>query len=167
MSDSIIVSVMGESHIETFDVNIANKRVPILAPDAVEDQLNWLGSMLDIVPEENLTQTQKDDIAFIAESFILKKLSPDIKGYVLLLILREKWPVGQKTKFKLKADRVSANHTYIAHICEPQAMTISPNEDELKKAEDKSLMSQLPFFKKNKKLFANSSALHTFIRQNG
>ena len=37
--------------------------------------------------------------------------------------------------------------------------------DNLKKAEDSSLASQLSFLKKNKKRFANSSAIHEFIRQ--
>ena len=167
MSDSLIVSVMGESQIETFDVQITNKRVALQAPNEVEDRLNWLGSMLDIVAEEQLTHELKKDINFIAESFVLDKLNTDAKGYVLLLILREKWPVGQKAKFKAKADRVSARHTYIAHICEPQPIVLSPNENDLKKAEDSALASQIPFFKKNKKRFANSSALHEFIRQNG
>ena len=167
MSDSFIVSVMGESQIETFDVQITNKRVALQAPKEVEDQLNWLGSMLDIVAEENLTHKIKEDINFIAESFVLEKLNTDAKGYVLLLILREKWPVGQKAKFKARADRVNARHTYIAHICRPQPIVPSPDKNDLKKAEDSALASQLPFFKKNKKRFANSSALHEFIRQNG
>ena len=166
MSGSFIVSVMGERQIETFDVQIGNKRVSLQTSKEVEDQINWLGSMLDTVSEESLTQRQKDDIAYIAESFVLEKLNTDTKGYVLLLVLREKWPVGKKAKFMLKADRDGASHTYIAHICKPQAIVSSPNENELKKAEDSALASQLSFFKKNKKRFANSSALHEFIRQN-
>ena len=165
MSDSFIVSVMGESQIETFNVQTTNKRDALQVPYEIEDQLNWLGSMLDLVAEENLTYEIKEDIKFIAESFVLETLDTDAQGYVLLLILREKWPVGQKSKFKAKADRVSANHTYIAHICEPQPMEPFPNENDLKNAEDSALASQLPFFKKNKKRFANSSALHEFIRQ--
>ena len=167
MSDSFIISVMGESQIETFEVQIADKRTPLHAPSSQEDQLNWLGSMLDIAEEENLTENQKNDIAFIAETFILKSLKTEATGYVLLLVLREKWPVGQKAKFKLKADQVGANHTYIAHICKPQIIIKNPNETQLKKAEDSALAAQLSFFKKNKKRFANSSALHAFIRQNG
>ena len=167
MSDSLIVSVMGESQIETFDVQITNKRVALHAPKELEDKLNWLGSMLDTVAEENLDHKIKEDINFIAESFVLEKLNTDAKGYVLLLILREKWPVGQKAKFKARADRVNARHTYIAHICRPQPIVPSPDKNDLKKAEDSALASQLPFFKKNKKRFANSSALHEFIRQNG
>ena len=42
---------------------------------------------------------------------------------------------------------------------------LDPDEKDLKKAEDSSLASQLSFLKKNKKRFANSSAIHEFIRQ--
>ena len=31
---------------------------------------------------------------------------------IMLLILRERWPVGSKAKFKAIADRVGASHTY-------------------------------------------------------
>ena len=166
MSDNFILSVMGESEIETFDVQISHKRSPSELPSLEEDQINWLGSMLDCVAEEELTDTQKADIAYVSESYILKNLKSDFKGYVLLLVLREKWPVGQKAKFKVKADKVGASHTYIPHICEPQPIEPSPDETQIKTAEDKALASQLAFLKKNKKRFANSSAVHAYIGQN-
>ena len=167
MSDSFILSVMGESEIETFKVQMSNKRSPSEIPSLQEEQINWLGSMLDNVAEEDLTDTQKSDIAYVSESYILKNLKSNFKGYVLLLILREKWPVGQKAKFKVKADKVGANHTYIAHICVPQPIEPTPNETQIKIAENKALASELAFLKKNKKRFANSSAVHSYIGQNG
>ena len=120
MSDGFILSVMGESEIETFEVQLKNKRMSSQVHDTIEDQVNWLGSMLDVGADTNLTQAQKENIAYIAESFVLDNLKSDFKSYVLLLVLREKWPVGQKSKFKIRADKVGANHTYITHICEPQ-----------------------------------------------
>ena len=165
MSDGFILSVMGESEIETFEVQLKNKRMSSQVHDTIEDQVNWLGSILDVGADTNLTQAHKENIAYIAESFVLDNLKSDFKSYVLLLVLREKWPVGQKSKFKIRADKVGANHTYITHICEPQVIGPSPDEKDLKKAEDSSLASQLSFLKKNKKRFANSSAIHEFIRQ--
>ena len=166
MSDSFILSVMGESEIEIFDVQISKKRSPSNLPSLEEDQINWLGSMLDNVAEQDLTDTQKSDIAYVSESYILKNLKSDLKGYILLLILREKWPVGQKAKFKVKANKVGANHTYIPHICEPQSIVQTPDETHIKIAEDKALASQLTFLKKNKKRFAHSSAVHAYLGQN-
>ena len=74
MSDSFILSVMGESEIETFDVQISHKRSPSELPSLEEDQINWLGSMLDLVAEKELTDIQKADMAYVSESFILKNL---------------------------------------------------------------------------------------------
>ena len=98
MSDNFILSVMGESEIETFDVQISHKRSPSELPSLEEDQINWLGSMLDSVSEEELTDTQKADIAYVSESYILKNLKSDFKGYVLLLVLREKMACRAKSQ---------------------------------------------------------------------
>ncbi len=38
-------------------------------------------------------------------------------NFMLLTILRGKWPLGSKSKFKIIADRVKADHTYLARIC--------------------------------------------------
>ena len=103
MSDRFILSVMGESEIETFEVQLKNKRMSSQVHDTIEDQVNWLGSILDVGADKNLTQAQKENIAYIAESFVLDNLKSDFKSYVLLLVLREKWPVGQKSKFKIRA----------------------------------------------------------------
>ena len=67
MSDGFILSVMGESEIETFEVQLKNKRMSSQVHDTIEDQVNWLGSILDVGADKNLTQAQKEDIAYIAE----------------------------------------------------------------------------------------------------
>ena len=167
MSNKFILSVMGETEIERFEVDISKKREAIAVPSLPEDHINLLGAMLDNFAEKDLTETQQAEMAYIAESFVLSKLNNEIHGYVLLLVLREKWPVGQKAKFKVTADRVSANHTYLSHICAPQTIVPSPDETQLKKAEDNALITELAFLKKNKKRFANSSAVQSFLRQKG
>ena len=63
MSDGFILSVMGESEIETFEVQLKNKRMSPQVHDTIEDQVNWLGSILDVGADTNLTQAQKENIA--------------------------------------------------------------------------------------------------------
>ena len=82
--------------------------------------------------------------------------------YVLLLILREKWPVGNKAKFKLKAERVSAEFTYHFLVCPPQkGVTPDDDDDALQTAETQSLAAMLPVLKANRS-FAASSGLRSF-----
>ena len=150
MSDGFILSVMGESEIETFEVQLKNKRMSSQVHNTIEDQLNWLGSILDVGADTNLTQAHKENIAYIAESFVLDNLKSDFKSYVLLLVLREKWPVGQKSKFKIRADKVGSNHTYITHICEPQVIGPSPDEKDLKRLKIVLLHHSFHFLRKIK-----------------
>ena len=77
MSDGFILSVMGESEIETFEVQLKNKRMSSQVHDTIEDQVNWLGSILDVGADKNLTQAQKENIAYIAESFVLDNLKSE------------------------------------------------------------------------------------------
>ena len=53
MSDGFILSVMGESEIETFEVQLKNKRMSPQVHDTIEDQVNWLGSILDVGADTN------------------------------------------------------------------------------------------------------------------
>ena len=57
--------------------------------DTIEDQVNWLGSILDVGADTNLTQAQKENIAYIAESFVLDNLKSEFKSYVLCLFLEK------------------------------------------------------------------------------
>ena len=65
MSDGFILSVMGESEIETFEVQLKNKRMSSQVHNKIEDQVNWLGSILDVGADTNLTQAHKENIAYI------------------------------------------------------------------------------------------------------
>ena len=84
---------------------------------------------------------------------------------MLLTILREKWPVGSKAKFQKIAERVGAEHTYLAIACGPAKVDDLNDDDALKKAETSQLGLALTNFRRMRKQFANSSAVQTLIRQ--
>ena len=86
-------------------------------------------------------------------------------NFVVMTILREKWPVGSKAKFQARADRVGADHTYLAHLCTPAKMDDLSDEAALKQSETAQLMMSLPRLRQMRKSFANSSAVQTLIRQ--
>jgi hypothetical protein len=83
---------------------------------------------------------------------------------VLLTLLREKWPVGSKAKFKTIADRVTADHTYFTHICAAAKLDNLDDEDSLKQEETHQLSLSLAFYKANRRRFANSSAVQGLIK---
>ena len=85
-------------------------------------------------------------------------------NFVLLTLLREKWPVGSKAKFKTIADRVKADHTYLAHICAAAKLDDLDDEDSLKQEETRQLSLSLAFYKANRRRFANSSAVQGLIK---
>ena len=85
-------------------------------------------------------------------------------NFVLLTLLREKWPVGSKAKFKTIADRVKADHTYRAHICAAAKLDDLDDEDSLKQEESRQLSLSLAFYKTNRRRFANSSAVQGLIK---
>jgi hypothetical protein len=85
-------------------------------------------------------------------------------NFVLLTLLREKWPVGSKAKFKTIADRVKADHTYLAHICAAAKLDDLDDEDSLKQEESRQLSLSLAFYKTNRRRFANSSAVQGLIK---
>ena len=86
-------------------------------------------------------------------------------NFVVLTVLREKWPVGSKARFQARADRVGADHTYLAHLCTAAKIDDLTDEAALKQSETAQLMMALPRFKQARKSFANSSAVQTLIRQ--
>ena len=85
-------------------------------------------------------------------------------NFVLLTILREKWPVGSKSRFKVIADRVKADHTYLAHFCAAAKLGDLDDEDSLKHEETRQLSPSLTFCKANRRRFANSSAVQGLIK---
>ena len=85
-------------------------------------------------------------------------------NFVLMTILREKWPVGSKSRFKVIADRVKADHTYLAHICAAAKLDNLDDEDSLKQEETRQLSLSFAFYKANRHRFANSSAVQGLIK---
>ena len=85
-------------------------------------------------------------------------------NFLLLTILREKWPVGSKSRFNVIADRVKADHTYLAHICAAAKLDDLDDEDSLKHEETRQLFLSLTFYKANRCRFANSSAVQGLIK---
>ena len=95
-------------------------------------------------------------------SFFLYKINNLI---FLLTILREKWPVGSKAKFKILADRVGTDHTYLAVPCGAVKIDALDDLASLKEAETQQLAATLVFYRANRKRFANSSAVQGLIKQ--
>ena len=85
-------------------------------------------------------------------------------NFVLLTLLREKWPVGSKSKFKVIADRVGADHTYLSHICGAVKLDNLEDHNALKREEAYQLSIALGFYKANRRRFANSSAVQGLIK---
>ena len=84
--------------------------------------------------------------------------------FIMLLILRERWPVGSKVKFKAIADRVGASHTYHLMACPTQEGVDFDDDGAMSSAEAKSLHAMVPVMKQSRKQFANSSGLQQFLK---
>ena len=117
-----------------------------------------------------LRRLGKGDVTIIASAFIaqqpLYKSLGSGANFMLLTLLREKWPVGSKAKFKIQADRVGAAHTYLAVPCGAVKIDDLADQNSRKDAETQQLAATLAFYKANRKRFANSSAVHGLIKQN-
>ena len=72
--------------------------------------------------------------------------------------------MGSKSRFKVIADRVKADHTYLAHICAAAKLDDLNDEDSLKHEETRQLSLSLAFYKANRRRFANSSAVQGLIK---
>ena len=167
-----MLRLMGESSIIDIDPAAfdGNAHARLMGLDA-DDRINLLGHWLDQDRGEVMAADADALSAMIAiGAEFLDGL--DISGqwggdmnFVVMTILREKWPVGSKAKFQALADRVGANHTYLAHLCTPAKMDDLSNEAALKQSETAQLMMSLPHFRQLRKSFAKSSAVQTLIRQ--
>ena len=172
-SHKVLIRIMGESDI--VDVNLI--KTAVNAPDGSAylagldgpDQINLLGHWLD----QDRGAALADNTAYLdamtqiasnilADSPLAAKIDAGA-NFILLTILREKWPVGSKSKFKIIADRVKADHTYLAHICAAAKLKNLDDEDSLKQEETRQLSLSLAFFKTNRRRFANSSAVQGLI----
>ena len=168
----IIIRIMGESDI--IDVTMQ----PAGAPnhpliDGLDDQgkINLLGHWMD---QDRGKALAKDPDHFAAMGIIVSEFisrHPLFKSFdnganfFLVTFLREKWPVGSKAKFKTLADRVGADHTYLAVPCGAVQINELDDDASLKEAETHQLAATLGFYKANRKRFANSSAVQGLIKQ--
>lgn len=169
---SQIIRIMGESDIVDIDMaeHDGGAHPKLMGLDA-GDKTNLLGHWMDqdrgeamAADPDTLAAMTAIAVEFITADKISEKFA-DGANFIVLTILREKWPVGSKAKFQKIADRVGAQHTYIAHPCAAAKIENLDNDDELKQSETSQLALALPFFRKNKKAFANSSAVQPLIRQ--
>ena len=173
-SHRVLIRIMGESDI--VDVNLI--KTAVNAPDGRaflagldgSDQINLLGHWMDqdrgaaladnTAYLDAMTQIASD---ILADSPFAGEIDAGA-NFVLLTILREKWPVGSKSRFKVIADRVKADHTYLAHICAAAKLDDLNDEDSLKHEETRQLSLSLAFYKANRRRFANSSAVQGLIK---
>jgi hypothetical protein len=175
-----LIRIMGESDI--VDVTMTHKAAShalLMGLDAA-DKVNLLGHWMDQDRGAELAADQNhlDAMTIIASEIIASEIitSKATVGsalashfeaganFVLLTLLREKWPVGSKAKFKTIADRVKADHTYLAHICAAAKLDDLDDEDSLKQEETRQLSLSLAFYKANRRRFANSSAVQGLIK---
>ena len=134
------------------------------------DVKNWLGDQLDKADADEsgpsdaemkliedaaalllYQQAEENDITYEADSF------------VLMLVLRERWPVGSKAKLRDIAARAGAVFSYKLVVCPPQPFTEGSDDEAVAKAEAASLAEMLPTLKRARKQFASSSGLQQFL----
>jgi hypothetical protein len=167
---NILIRIMGESDI--VDVTMtrnAPSSAMLMGLDAA-DKVNLLGHWMDqdrgaeLAADKNhldaMTSIASD---ILADSPLASQLEAGA-NFVLLTLLREKWPVGSKAKFKIIAERVKADHTYLAHICAAAKLDELDDEDSLKQEETRQWSLALAFYKANRRRFANSSAVQGLIK---
>lgn len=170
----MIIRVMGEIEIHCFEQKgeaaPAGKLAALTSIDNPGDGdiINWLGKALDDAGAPSLDEDAgwREQVEIAASILAAPALAKaDADDFVLLLVLREKWPVGSKARFKAIADRVGASHTYRLLACPLQKGADISDEDSLSKAEAAALRAMVPVLKKARKQFANSSGLQQFLQQ--
>lgn len=169
---STLLRLMGESDIIDIDPSDHDGAIhPRLMGLDAADRVNLLGHWLDHDQGEAMSDDPEMLSAMTAIGAMFLKDQPVAAtwghdaNFVVLTILREKWPVGSKAGFRKLADRVGASHTYLANICTAAKVEDLSNEAALKQSETAQLMMALPLYRQNRKRFANSSAVQTLIRQ--
>ena len=170
--NKIIIRIMGESDIVDVVMQSADSPKNLLI-DGLDDQdkINLLGHWMDqdrgaalAVDADHFAAMGIIASEFIAQHPLFKSCETSA-NFFLLTILREKWPVGSKAKFKILADRVGADHTYLAVPCGSAKIDALDDAASLKEAETQQLEATLAFYKVNRKRFANSSAVQGLIKQ--
>ncbi len=164
------IRIMGESDIVDVTMTLKAANHALLMGLDAADKVNLLGHWMDQDRGAKLAADQNhlDAMTIIASEIIADNaLASQLEAganFVLLTLLREKWPVGSKAKFKTIADRVKADHTYLAHICAAAKLDDLDDEDSLKQEETRQLSLSLAFYKANRRRFASSSAVQGLIK---
>ena len=168
----IIIRIMGESDIVDVTMQPAGTaKHPLVDGLDDQDKINLLGHWMDQDRGAALAEDADHFAAMgiIASEFMsrhsLFAVCETGANFILLTILREKWPVGSKAKFKTVANRVGADHTYLAVPCGAVQIDELDDEASLKEAETHQLAATLGFYKANRKRFASSSAVQGLIKQ--
>ncbi len=166
----VMIRIMGESDI--IDVQMTNGQLThelLVGLDAA-DRINLLGHWMDQDRGGDLTTQESylEAMAIIASDIVrqdehMQQFEAGA-NFTLVTLLREKWPVGTKAKFKKIAERVKAEHTYLSHVCAIAKIDNLDDKDALKQAETTQLSIALKFYKANRARFANSSAVQGLIR---
>jgi hypothetical protein len=181
MTVPVTLRIMGEIDIHTVPGLIPSEQTPVSLSAAIfplsglddantHDIKNWLGDQLDKADADEsgpsdaemkliedaaalllYQQAEENDITYEADSF------------VLMLVLRERWPVGSKAKLRDIAARAGAVFSYKLVVCPPQPFTEGSDDEAVAKAEAASLAEMLPTLKRARKQFASSSGLQQFL----
>ena len=181
MTVPVTLRIMGEIDIHTVPGLIPSEQTPFSLSAAIaplsglddantHDVKNWLGDQLDKADADEsgpsdaemkliedaaalllYQQAEENDITYEADSF------------VLMLVLRERWPVGSKAKLRDIAARAGAVFSYKLVVCPPQPFTEGADDEAVAKAEAASLAEMLPTLKRARKQFASSSGLQQFL----
>ena len=182
MTVSITLRIIGEIDIHTVpDLHpsdqtidsLSARIVPLSALDEADerDVRNWLGDQLDNPDESKgeLSDPERKDIEDVAALLINQHadknaLKYEANSFVLMLVLRERWPVGSKARLRDIAARAGASFGYHVVVCPPQPLPDAADDDALSKAEAASLAEMLPHLKRARKQFASSSGLQQFLQ---
>jgi len=171
--EPMIIRLMGEIDIHSFRTDSLLSEQPILnnlqMPDEASDNdmINWLGWALDSGAADRLEEDEEfRGQVETAGRYLTGLRQPDLRDdqFIMFLILRERWPVGSKAKFKVIADRVGATHTYNMMACPAQEAVDFDDDEAMSSAEAKSLHAMVPVMKRSRKQFANSSGLQQFLK---
>ena len=167
-----LLRLMGESDIIDIDPTENGQQLhPRLMGLDDADRINLLGHWLDhdqgmAMSDDPETMSAMKSIAagFLSASGSAPGWGGEV-NFVVMTILRERWPVGSKSRHRAVAERVGATHTYIAELCAPACLDDLSDETALKQSETAQLMMSLARFRRDRKRYASSSAVQTLIRQ--
>jgi hypothetical protein len=181
MTVPVTLRIMGEIDIHTVPGLTPSEQTPkslsaAIAPlsaldDAnTHDIKNWLGDQLDKAdadesgPSDAEMKLIEDAAALLLyQQAEENSVTYQADSFVLMLVLRERWPVGSKAKLRDVAARAGAAFSYNLVVCPPQPFTDASDDEAVAKAEAASLAEMLPALKRARKQFASSSGLQQFL----